>query len=227
MRENQHTMPGLIDAPKASPNAQPSNAPLAWLGAIAVTTLLAPSANAAESFNAGHIANAVEFPLFAPPHANHNLFEFTPGRLLLTAPSRPFPERLDNAFTVTLAPQPPVPDLTPIMPNGYSTPATKPPSAVPLSVDELQPRRLRAGSTGEFIIQGQGFTRRTDVEFTKPTPDVAISEIEFIDSDTLKVTIKASEKTPTRVFNFNVRDPQRGGDKLAPGLIVVHVPQAR
>ena len=99
-----------------------------------------------------------------------------------------------------------------------------PPGATHLSVKELLPRRLRAGSTGEFILHGKGFTNHTDVELAKPNPYVAISNVQFVDSDTLKVTITASEKARTRVFNFMVEDPRSGRDKLAPGLIVVHVP---
>ena len=133
-----------------------------------------------------------------------------------------------SPFTLQLHP-PPGPGLT----DQASTPQRLlsnleyPTDAAHLSVKELQPRRLRAGSTGEFILHGKGFTSHTDVELAKPNPYVAISDVRFVDSDTLKVTIAASKETRTGVFNFTVQDPRSGRDKLAPGLIVVHVPPAR
>lgn len=96
-------------------------------------------------------------------------------------------------------------------------------SAQDLSVSEISPNSMAAGSTVDVTITGSGFEDGADVALedgSGPTPDV--SNVNVIDDTEITATITAKSGGPNRdrVWDVHVTNPDGTSDVLADGFTV-------
>jgi hypothetical protein len=95
--------------------------------------------------------------------------------------------------------------------------------AAPISVADIQPNTMQAGTTIDVTITGSSFLAGASVTFengTGPAPDV--SNIVIVDDTTLKATFAAKSGGPPRdrVWDVRVTNPDGSTAVLAAGFTV-------